>query len=262
MRRVSLLAVLLLAVLVLPVTGFAQYSRRDVADISRDVSNLAQNTWNTVQGDLNRRDSVGVRGADGMQLYLALSGFASSAKVYADLVARPRNETVLNSGARYLVDQARAIDQLMGQSSAVDQLRTDWNSVQDAVARLSDLYSLNYSTPRTARFSQNRGRYGSGTAYSSGTFRWRGRVDGADYINVQGNRVSIDHLEANAIQNASFTMPRALPRSAVQVRLNKIRGRGSVELVEQPSVSNSFTAVVLIDDPVGGADDYEFELVW
>ncbi len=264
MRKVSLLTALFsLAVLALPFPGFSQYTRRDVADIARDVSNLAQNAWNSVQGDLNRRDSVGMRGAEGMQLYLALSGFAQSSRVYSDLAARPRNDTVLGGGARYLVDQARAIDQLMDQGSAVDQLRSDWGNVQGALVRLSDLYSLNYTTSRSTRWNPNRDRrMGSSAAYSTGTFRWRGRVDGSDYINLQGNRVTIDHLEANPIPNASFTLPRALPRANVQVRLNKIRGRGAVELVEQPTSFNDFTAIVLIDDPDGGADDYEFELVW
>jgi hypothetical protein len=39
-------------------------------------------------------------------------------------------------------------------------------------------------------------------------------------------------------------------------------GRGSVELVQQPSTSNSFTAVVTIRDDEPGADFYEFELTW
>jgi hypothetical protein len=264
MRKIFVLtAVFPLAVMVLTVPGFSQYNRRDVVDIARDVSSLAQNVWNSVSGDLDRRDPVAVRGPDGMQLYLALSSFANSSRVYSDLAARYRNDNILSGGARYLVGQARVIDQLMSQAGSLDQLRSDWNRVQDAVARLSDTYSLNYSTGRSTRMGQNRDRpSGSSSGYGSGTFRWRGRVDGSDYINLQGNRVTVDHLEANPIQNASFQQSRVLPRSNVQVRLNKIRGRGTVELVEQPSSYNNFTAVVLIDDPDGGQDDYEFELIW
>ena len=72
----------------------------------------------------------------------------------------------------------------------------------------------------------------------------------------------IDHLESNPIRNANYSLPQPLPRSNVQVQLNKIRGRGNVELVEQPSAYNDFTATVLIEDPDPGADEYDFELTW
>jgi hypothetical protein len=35
-----------------------------------------------------------------------------------------------------------------------------------------------------------------------------------------------------------------------------------VELVQQPSASNNYTAAVLIEDSAAGADFYEFELSW
>ena len=58
----------------------------------------------------------------------------------------------------------------------------------------------------------------------------------------------------------SFTSP--LPRRAVDVRLEKKHGRGEIEIVQQPSRNNDFTAVVQIRDNKGGSDDYEFELIW
>jgi hypothetical protein len=58
----------------------------------------------------------------------------------------------------------------------------------------------------------------------------------------------------------SFTSP--LPRRAAAVRLEKKDGRGDVEIVQQPSQSNDFTAVIRIRDEKGGSDDYEFELIW
>jgi hypothetical protein len=51
-------------------------------------------------------------------------------------------------------------------------------------------------------------------------------------------------------------------RYPVALQLNKLRGRGRVELVEQPSPANNYTAVVLIRDPERGDDSYEFELTW
>ncbi|MEE9179401.1 MAG: hypothetical protein V3U22_00785, partial [Vicinamibacteria bacterium] len=53
-----------------------------------------------------------------------------------------------------------------------------------------------------------------------------------------------------------------LPESEVPVSLHKIDGRGNVELVQTPSSSNDYTAVVRIEDDKNGADTYEFELTW
>jgi len=48
----------------------------------------------------------------------------------------------------------------------------------------------------------------------------------------------------------------------VDVRLEKKHGRENIEIVQQPSRNNDFTAVVQIRDKKGGSDDYEFELIW
>jgi hypothetical protein len=97
---------------------------------------------------------------------------------------------------------------------------------------------------------------------TAGRFHWRGRVDGSDYIMLQGNQVSISHLEDKYIQDASYELPVPLPQQAVQARLTKLKGRGSVEIVRQPMADNEYTLTVLIQNPAGGDDLYEFEVTW
>jgi hypothetical protein len=60
--------------------------------------------------------------------------------------------------------------------------------------------------------------------------------------------------------SARFNSP--LPRRRVTVNVEKLRGRGDVTVVEQPSSRNNFTAVIRIRDNRGGADDYEIEVYW
>lgn len=94
-------------------------------------------------------------------------------------------------------------------------------------------------------------------------FRWRGRVDGADDILIRGNQVRIEHRSALPIQNQDYRFSAPLPRGLMSVRLRTIRGRGPVQLLEQPNSRNKFTAVVRVDDGrPSGADEYEFELSW
>jgi hypothetical protein len=94
-------------------------------------------------------------------------------------------------------------------------------------------------------------------------FWWRGRVDGSDYLIIQGNTLRVKHLDKRPVQNQDYQFSSGLPDREVRVRLNVIRGRGRVELSEEPSYSNNFTATILLDDSgKHGDDEYEIELTW
>jgi hypothetical protein len=87
-------------------------------------------------------------------------------------------------------------------------------------------------------------------------------VDGSDRIVLRGNQVSIEHIAAQQIRDAVFEISSPLPKSSVDVTLRIIKGRGRVEIVEQPSARNLYSVVVLIEDEKSGYDTYEFELTW
>lgn len=94
-------------------------------------------------------------------------------------------------------------------------------------------------------------------------FRWRGRVDGVDDILIRGNEVRIDHVAAKPIQSQDHRFSAPLPRAEVKLRLEVIKGRGDIRILEQPTRRNDYTAVVRVDDGEQGGDaDYEFELSW
>jgi len=58
----------------------------------------------------------------------------------------------------------------------------------------------------------------------------------------------------------NFTPP--LPRRSADVQLKKNKYRGDTGIVQQPLRNHNFTAVDEIWDKKGGADDYEFEVIW
>lgn len=107
-------------------------------------------------------------------------------------------------------------------------------------------------------------------AYASGVssvaeerFQWRGQVDGVDEILIRGSEVRIRHLEAKPIQRQDHRFTAPLPEWDVEVELHKIEGRGDVELIEEPSSWNDYTAVVRIDDSDDIGDGYyEFQISW
>jgi hypothetical protein len=132
---------------------------------------------------------------------------------------------------------------------------------------LNDLYRGRPSRElaRTDDDWRNRDRGYRDGGYRSdlrGSFHWRGRVDGSDYIELRGDRVNIRHMQARPITDATFDVRSPLPRQPVNVQLRRVQGRGRVDLVQQPSASNNYTAVVYIQDDDGGDDFYEFDLSW
>lgn len=97
--------------------------------------------------------------------------------------------------------------------------------------------------------------------YDSG-FRWRGRVDIGCEIQIRGNSHEVIDEGGAGTQERSASFSSPLPRSDVPVSVEKRKGRGKVSLVQSPSASNGYTAIVRIEDSKGGADDYDFELRW
>jgi hypothetical protein len=99
------------------------------------------------------------------------------------------------------------------------------------------------------------------SAYNS-VFRWRGKVDIGCEIAISGNQHREKDAGGSGTQVRSATFSEPLPKSDVPLSVNKRSGRGKVELIQTPSASNGYTAIVRIDDNKGGADDYDFELRW
>jgi hypothetical protein len=92
--------------------------------------------------------------------------------------------------------------------------------------------------------------------------RWSGRVDGRDLLRIRGSQLWIDHETGAPIINQEYRFGRALPYDQRTVTVRKLRGRGTVRVIEQPSRYNNFTATILIEDRDGGADRYEIEVSW
>lgn len=98
--------------------------------------------------------------------------------------------------------------------------------------------------------------------YTPGSVKWRGRVDIEVLLEIQGSTVTEKLVGGRSFNNGQYDFTATMPAREMDVRINKIRVRGTVELVEKPSPSNNYTAIVRIRDPQRDAADYEFELIW
>lgn len=93
--------------------------------------------------------------------------------------------------------------------------------------------------------------------------RWSGRVDDRVRVTVQGDRVYSELLQGGPIYNERAEFSAALTnQSGRNLRLNKVHGRGSVNILERPSAGNGYRLVFEIIDSEPGADDYQIDVIW
>ena len=93
-------------------------------------------------------------------------------------------------------------------------------------------------------------------------FVWEGRVDREIQLVVRDDRLVVRRLGANETESGSSRLFSALPRRDGILRLERLDGRGSVDVLEQPSARNGFTAVVRLSDPRSGAGSYRLAAYW
>jgi len=111
----------------------------------------------------------------------------------------------------------------------------------------------------------NRGGWGRGNnnGNTRDILRWSGDVDDALEIRIQGDRIEYRTLSGRTVRNVRADLTRGgLPRRDVQVVVTDSYGRGSVNVVQQPSSYNGYTAVIRVTDRQSGYGDYRFDVSW
>ena len=79
---------------------------------------------------------------------------------------------------------------------------------------------------------------------------------------VAGTDVASEDMAGTGLSGVDFSINGYLANRPGSVNVRKIRGRGTVRVLEQPSRNNGYTAVIQIFDASGGADNYEVEITW
>ena len=95
-----------------------------------------------------------------------------------------------------------------------------------------------------------------------GWIKWEGVVDNEVQVQISGSRVYAQVISGQDVRNMKFEFEGSLPEREVTVSVKKGKGRGTVQILEQPSRMNGYQAVVRIQDPKGGSDEYQFQLSW
>lgn len=93
-------------------------------------------------------------------------------------------------------------------------------------------------------------------------FTWTGRVDREVRINVQNNRMWTQNIGATEPGRARAQMTARMPRQDGQIYVQVENGRGRVDVIQQPSAQNGYSAIVRIQDPSSGSDLYRIVGYW
>lgn len=153
-----------------------------------------------------------------------------------------------------LRDAAQILSTLVNQSGRFGSQRSEWNSVRRTVNDI--LAELNTG----GGGGGNNGGNNGGT--NNGRVTWRGTVDDRVQLVIKNSFLEVRELSGVSYGEGTFNFNGGLPNRQVNVRVNKISGRGDVRVVQQPSRSNDFTAIIEIRDSSGGARDYDVEISW
>jgi hypothetical protein len=233
-----------LCLLLLSVPSSAQsYRLNSLSEqLATQASDLAERSYSDYSNNSfsNRNDIEA--------LYLAQQ-FSASAGVFRRMVRDSRRTSELRDAAAILSDLAR-------RAGTNYSRRSQWNDVQRTLEDI--LRELN-----TGGFPGGGGGGGRGDeGRTTGRVRWRGTVDDDVQLVIRDNNIEVRTIGGSPYDNATYNFTSPLPRRRVNVSAVRLRGRGDVRVIQQPSRDNDFTAVVQIRDPSGGAREYEIEVSW
>lgn len=239
-KSLKLFAALCFLMLACVATPAQSYRLNTLAQqLDEQAADLAERTYNDYRNrSFSNRNEIEA-------LYLA-GQFSASARTFRRMVTDRRRESELRDGASVLAS-------LLSRADSDFSRRNRWNDVRRTVGDIQ----------RTLD-----GRGGGGgfpeeeTGSTSGRLHWRGTVDDNVQLVIRDGYVDVRTIGGSEYNDANYNFTSPLPRRRVTVRVNKLNGRGTVRVLQQPSRDNDYTAVIEIKDSSGGARQYEIEVLW
>jgi hypothetical protein len=105
----------------------------------------------------------------------------------------------------------------------------------------------------------NNGRYGNATRE---VYRWQGMVDREIRIQLQGGNAYLQPMGNREPRTGRGQTLSGLPRQDGVLRVERVEGRGDVDVIQQPNASNNYTATLRVRDPSSGASMYRIAAYW
>ncbi len=235
------LVLIIVALLITPLISRQAFAFA-IRNTAQQLSEVARELGDVAYDGFARRNR-GNR-ADVEALYVVMQ-FRAATDLFLRMVEDNRPTSELRDSLSVLRSELTRMDQY---AFGRNERRRMFDLVRNAEAELSG---------RPGGAGGYYGQYGT-----SGGMHWSGRVDDEVVIMIQGSRASVRTVTGDRVRDENYSFDSPLPRQELRLNLRKLNGRGSVDVVEEPSRRNDYSAVVRIRDKKSGTDDYEFELRW
>lgn len=224
----------------------------------------------------------------GSRFVLSLGTMVALATAFAPRAeAQSRNPvTICRDGARMNSEDAHVCDSRRGidlRATAIarhdEELRAQ--NARDAAIRAQsngdDRYGRNdngsYGDDRhdNGRWEKNRdnnGRWGDrGNNGRNGNaprevYRWQGYVDREVRIQLQDVNAYVQPMGNHEPRTGRGQTLARLPHQDGMLRVERVEGRGQVDVIQQPNASNNYTATLRVRDPNSGASPYRIVAYW
>ena len=93
-------------------------------------------------------------------------------------------------------------------------------------------------------------------------FEWQGPVDREIRIQMSGNRAVVERIGNNERAGGRVRTFAGTPAQDGIVTIQQSQGRGTVDVVQQPTRGNGFTTIVRLRDPQSGVGMYRIAAFW
>lgn len=244
-------------ILALSITVTAQdgdASRYSSSRLDNLVSQLKRQSVDLVDRtseDLRRNNSS--TRADMEAAFLAQQ-FDASVGFFQEIMRDNRRASELRDGAAILSDLVRRAPNYGANNNL-------WRDAQRTIGDVNRELGANNNGGGN-NGGNNGGGNNNGGGQREGKAFWRGTVDKEVQLVVQRRNIETRTISGSPYRNEVFSFTSALPTRNVTVDVIKKSGRGTVRIVEQPSRSNDYTAIIQILDEGSGAKEYQLEIVW
>ena len=123
-------------------------------------------------------------------------------------------------------------------------------------------YGQRGQDPQQQRYPNQQQQQQRGYGAQQQLFEWSGRVDKEIRIQADRNNASVIQLGNGERTSGRVRAMNMLPQQDGTVSVTLLEGRGQVDVVQQPSARNGYTAVIRVRDPQGGASRYRLAAYW
>lgn len=88
-------------------------------------------------------------------------------------------------------------------------------------------------------------------------------VDDRAEVRLRGDRIWVTTLQGAKSRDEGSECSQPLPYNSVSgFQIRQTAGRNQIRMAQEPNRGNNYTALIAIEDPQGGGDDYAFDLTW